>query len=82
MGEDRKKHPEKYKIREKKYRQTEKYQEFINSSVYKLHNRLGAAVRNLKNGKGNSRTLQIIGADSYEHFIALMSVKIVQTLSL
>lgn len=51
----------------KKYRAT--------SVVHKMRHRLTQSFRRFKNGKGSKKTFDVLGVESLEHFITLMSSK-------
>ena len=64
-----------YNERDRKWRKewAKKYR--ANSPIYKIRHRLTESFRRFKNGKGGKKTFNVLGVESLEHFISLMSSK-------
>ena len=64
-----------YNERDRKWRKewAKKYR--ATSPTYKIRHRLRESFRRFKNGKGGKKTFDVLGVESLEHFITLMSGK-------
>jgi hypothetical protein len=64
-----------YNERDRKWRREWQKKYRANSPTYKIRHRLRESFRRFKNGKGGKKTFDVLGVESLEHFITLMSSK-------